>query len=70
MRWHFEPTGEVSLRLDSSTDAIDAQLDLAESGFGKLAALRHSARMARTPPVYARPSVPLGSHPPNWPERG
>ena len=37
------------------------------SGFGRLAAVRHSAQLSRTPPAWARPSVPPGTHPPQWP---
>lgn len=37
-----------------------------DSGFGRLAAVRHSARLARTPAGWARPSMPPGSHPPLW----
>jgi crotonobetainyl-CoA:carnitine CoA-transferase CaiB-like acyl-CoA transferase len=37
-----------------------------QSGFGRLTAVRHAAVLAETPPRWARPSVPLGSHPPAW----
>jgi crotonobetainyl-CoA:carnitine CoA-transferase CaiB-like acyl-CoA transferase len=37
------------------------------SGFGKLTAVRHAADMSETQPYWARPSVPLGTHPPVWP---
>jgi hypothetical protein len=37
------------------------------SGFGELAAIRHSAQLARTPARWTRPSMPPGSHPPVWP---
>jgi hypothetical protein len=30
--------------------------------------VRHAAAMSETPPGWARPSVPLGTHPPAWPE--
>ena len=39
----------------------------ATSGFGKLTAVRHAATMSETPPRWARPSVPLGTHEPRWP---
>lgn len=42
-------------------------LESAPSGFGELRAMRHSARLARTPAGWARPSMPPGSHPPIWP---
>ncbi|MBV9836155.1 MAG: CoA transferase [Alphaproteobacteria bacterium] len=37
---------------------------------GLLRHLRPVAQMSETPPRWARPSVPLGHHPPVWPERG
>jgi len=37
------------------------------SGFGTLSAVRHAATLPQTPPHWARPSVPLGTHPPAWP---
>ena len=44
-------------------------LETSKSGFGRLTAVRHSARLSRTPAGWARPSVPLGSHAPEWPSR-
>ena len=41
-------------------------LEAAASGFGDLVALRHSARLERTPARWARPSMPPGTHPPVW----
>ncbi|MBU1357737.1 MAG: CoA transferase [Gammaproteobacteria bacterium] len=38
-----------------------------DSGFGRLAALRHSAELSRTPAGWPRPSMPPGSHPTRWP---
>ena len=42
-------------------------LEESASGFGRLSAVRHAATMSETPPYWARPSVPLGTHPPAWP---
>jgi hypothetical protein len=42
------------------------QLEESASGFGKLAAVRHAARMSETAPYWTRPSVSLGTHPPVW----
>jgi crotonobetainyl-CoA:carnitine CoA-transferase CaiB-like acyl-CoA transferase len=41
-------------------------LEESASGFGKLSAVRHPATLSETPPRWARPSVPLGTHPPHW----
>jgi len=43
-------------------------LETSASGFGKLIAVRHSAQLSRTPAAWTRPSMPPGSHPPQWPE--
>jgi hypothetical protein len=39
------------------------------SGFGPLRSVRHSAMLSKTPAFWARPAMPLGSHPPQWPGR-
>jgi crotonobetainyl-CoA:carnitine CoA-transferase CaiB-like acyl-CoA transferase len=38
-----------------------------DSGFGRLTAVRHAARMTETPPAWVRPSVPLGTNAAAWP---
>ncbi len=38
-----------------------------DSGFGRLAALRHAGQIAGASPHWARPAMPLGSAPPVWP---
>jgi crotonobetainyl-CoA:carnitine CoA-transferase CaiB-like acyl-CoA transferase len=52
---------------DPSFEDVRDRLEDYESGFGRLTAVRHAAVMAETPARWARPSVPLGSHPPAWP---
>ncbi|MBL8310142.1 MAG: CoA transferase [Burkholderiales bacterium] len=37
-----------------------------DSGFGRLTAVRHSAIFERTPARWVRPSMPPGSHAPQW----
>ena len=39
------------------------------SGFGPLRSVKHSAVLSKTPAFWARPAMPLGSHPPKWPAR-
>lgn len=41
-------------------------IETVDSGFGRLSALTHSARFERTRARWTRPSMPPGSHPPNW----
>lgn len=43
-------------------------LEESASGFGRLTAVRHAAAMTETPPHWTRPSVPLGTHAPAWPQ--
>ena len=42
-------------------------LETADSGFGELTALKHSAHMSATPPAWERPSMPPGTHAAVWP---
>ncbi|HET9489273.1 MAG TPA: CoA transferase [Methylomirabilota bacterium] len=40
-----------------------------ETPVGRLRHLRPVLRLSETPPYWARPTVPLGYHPPAWPKR-
>jgi crotonobetainyl-CoA:carnitine CoA-transferase CaiB-like acyl-CoA transferase len=48
-------------------DVVD-YLEDSPSGFGRLTAIRHSATMSETLPRWVRPTVPLGTNPPAWPQ--
>jgi crotonobetainyl-CoA:carnitine CoA-transferase CaiB-like acyl-CoA transferase len=48
-------------------DDVRDRLEDSASGFGRLTSVRHSAVMSETPPYWARPSVPFGTHAPEWP---
>ncbi len=52
---------------ESPLDAVRDRLEQIDSGFGRLTTVRHAAVMSETPPRWARPSVPLGTHAPVWP---
>jgi crotonobetainyl-CoA:carnitine CoA-transferase CaiB-like acyl-CoA transferase len=52
---------------DLRKDAISPFLEEVPSGFGPLSSVRHSAVLSKTPAFWARPAMPLGSHPPQWP---
>jgi crotonobetainyl-CoA:carnitine CoA-transferase CaiB-like acyl-CoA transferase len=54
---------------DLRTEAIAPYVEEVQSGFGPLKAISHSARLSKTPAYWARPAMPLGSHPPRWPAR-
>jgi crotonobetainyl-CoA:carnitine CoA-transferase CaiB-like acyl-CoA transferase len=52
---------------DPGSEAVQDRLDENDSGFGRLTTVRHAATMPETPPRWARPSVPLGTHQAKWP---
>jgi crotonobetainyl-CoA:carnitine CoA-transferase CaiB-like acyl-CoA transferase len=52
---------------DPKIEDVGDLLEEADSGFGRLTFVRHAAQMSDTPAYWARPSVPLGTHPPAWP---
>jgi crotonobetainyl-CoA:carnitine CoA-transferase CaiB-like acyl-CoA transferase len=54
---------------DFTGEAVTPFIEEVESGFGRLRSVRHSAVLAKTPAFWARPAMPLGSHPPQWPAR-
>ena len=54
---------------DLGGDAVRPLLEDMPSGFDTLSAIRHSAILSKTPAFWARPAMPLGSHPPVWPDR-
>jgi crotonobetainyl-CoA:carnitine CoA-transferase CaiB-like acyl-CoA transferase len=53
---------------DPGFDDVDDCMEDGASGYGRLSSVRHSAVMSETPTRWVRPSVPLGSNPPAWPE--
>jgi CoA-transferase family III len=54
---------------DLKGETVKPFIEDAASGFGPLRAVSHSAMLAQTPAFWARPAMPLGSHPPQWPPR-
>ena len=59
--------GRVADGLSAPRPEISPYLETSDSGFGRLAGVRHGVRLARTPAAWTRPSMPPGSHPPAWP---
>jgi crotonobetainyl-CoA:carnitine CoA-transferase CaiB-like acyl-CoA transferase len=55
---------------DLKGDTVRPFIEEMPSGFGRLRAVSHSAVLSKTPAFWARPAMPLGSHPPQWPARG
>jgi crotonobetainyl-CoA:carnitine CoA-transferase CaiB-like acyl-CoA transferase len=54
---------------DLKGDAITPFVEEASSGFGQLKSISHSAKLSKTPAFWTHPSMPLGSHAPQWPAR-
>src|SRR4051794_18859660 len=54
---------------DLKGETVTPFIEELASGFGPLRSVRHSARLSKTPAFWARPAMPLGSHPPQWPAR-
>jgi hypothetical protein len=48
---------------------VQDRLEESPSGFGRLLAVRHAAELGATPARWERPTMPLGTHPPEWPAR-
>jgi crotonobetainyl-CoA:carnitine CoA-transferase CaiB-like acyl-CoA transferase len=68
-RWLWN-LGRVADGLKTEDLKADAVIPFAEelaSGFGPLRSVSHSAVLSKTPAFWARPAMPLGSHPPQWP---
>ena len=64
--WNLGRVANGFAQADIASEAVAPYLEDAESGFGPLRAVKHSAILAKTPAFWARPAVPLGSHPPQW----
>ena len=50
-----------------SADELDRWSMVSETPSGRLQHLKPVVQLSETPPYWARPSVPLGYHPPVWP---
>jgi crotonobetainyl-CoA:carnitine CoA-transferase CaiB-like acyl-CoA transferase len=67
--WNLGRVADGFKTEDLKGDAVAPFVEEAASGFGPLRAVSHSAVMSKTPAHWARPAMPLGSHPPQWPAR-
>ena len=67
--------GEVSaaelagVPADFAAEELEAWSMVSDTPSGRLRHLKPVVRLSETPPYWARPSVPLGYHPPIWPAR-
>jgi crotonobetainyl-CoA:carnitine CoA-transferase CaiB-like acyl-CoA transferase len=52
---------------EPSEAKIEAMREAMDTPFGRLAFIRHAARLSETPAYWRRPPAPLGTHAPVWP---
>src|SRR5436190_1125240 len=67
--WNLGRVADGFKTEDLKADAVRPFVEELPSGFGPLRAISHSAVLSETPAFWARPAMPLGSHPPEWPAR-
>lgn len=67
--WNLGRVAEGFKIEDLRGEAVSRFVEELPSGFGPLRAISHSALLSKTPAFWARPAMPLGSHPPQWPWR-
>ena len=68
--WNLGRLGDGFKAEDLKGEAVSAFLEEVPSGFGPLRAVSHSAVLSKTPAFWARPAMPLGTQPAQWPIRG
>jgi crotonobetainyl-CoA:carnitine CoA-transferase CaiB-like acyl-CoA transferase len=67
--WNLGRVADGFTTEDLKAEAVMPFVEEVPSGFGPLRSISHSARLSQTPAFWARPAMPLGSHPPQWPAR-
>src|SRR5436309_7147256 len=67
--WKLGRVGDGFSTRDLKPETVAPLMEEAPSGFGSLRSVSHSAALSKTPAFWARPAMPLGSHPPQWPAR-
>jgi crotonobetainyl-CoA:carnitine CoA-transferase CaiB-like acyl-CoA transferase len=67
--WNLGRVADGLATEDLKGDVVKRYIEEIPSGFGPLRSVSHSAVLSKTPAFWARPAMPLGSHPPQWPAR-
>jgi crotonobetainyl-CoA:carnitine CoA-transferase CaiB-like acyl-CoA transferase len=67
--WNLGRVADGFKTEDLKADTVRPFVEEVPSGFGPLLSVSHSAVLSKTPAFWARPAMPLGSHPPQWPAR-
>ena len=67
--WNLGRLADGFTTEDLNGEAVSPFVEQVASGFGPLRAVGHSAVLSKTRAFWARPAMPLGSHPAQWPAR-
>ncbi len=67
--WNLGRVADGFKTEDLKGETVQPFIEEVPSGFGPLRSVRHSAVLSKTPAFWARPAMPLGSHPAEWPMR-
>jgi crotonobetainyl-CoA:carnitine CoA-transferase CaiB-like acyl-CoA transferase len=65
--WNLGRVADGFKTEDLKSETVTPFIEEIPSGFGPLRSVKHSAVLSRTPAFWARPAMPLGGHPPQWP---
>jgi len=65
--WNLGRVADGFKTEDLKSEMVTPFIEEIPSGFGPLRSVKHSAVLSKTPAFWARPAMPLGSHPPQWP---
>jgi crotonobetainyl-CoA:carnitine CoA-transferase CaiB-like acyl-CoA transferase len=65
--WNLGRVADGFTTEDLKGETVMPFIEEIPSGFGPLRSVKHSAVLSKTPAFWARPAMPLGSHPPQWP---
>src|SRR5467141_3983642 len=67
--WNLGRVADGFKTEDLKGETVKPFVEEIPSGFGPLRSVTHAAILSKTPAFWARPAMPLGSHPPQWPAR-
>jgi crotonobetainyl-CoA:carnitine CoA-transferase CaiB-like acyl-CoA transferase len=68
--WNLGRVADGLNASDLTGELVTPFIEEVASGFGPLRSVTHSAILSKTSAFWARPAMPLGSHPPAWPRPG
>ncbi|WP_291858289.1 CoA transferase [Bradyrhizobium sp.] len=67
--WNLGRVADGFATEDLKGETVQPFIEEIPSGFGRLRSVKHAAVLSKTPAFWARPAMPPGSHPPEWPAR-